>query len=1018
MFPLGAWRRRGGARDPRPAGSGEILGAPPWRPWRLAALMTGFAIVCALLFADFYRDARDLAVENLTHEQRIHARQASHAIQDFFAAWTRTLTALGSMEDVVEANAAGRRIMRLFYEGHKAQIRSITRMDERGIIVAAYPATEAEGLDITSQEHVAAILRGHRPVVSDVFRAVQGYDAVALHVPVYEGTKFRGSLAAVVDFQGLARDYFDVIRIGETGHAWVISRDGTLLYAPGRAPAGSSAFAAFEDFPSMTALLGEMTRGRSGVATYTMAFPGGKPGRFLAVYEPIPLANTFWSVTVASSEKELLAGLNSFRNHLLVVIGLLMIGGVLASIVVIRARLTVKEEEKRRQVEEAARSSERLRALTHDAIVDVLFYLAVEPGGRYRFLSANRAFMKATGLDESRVIGRPVEEVIPQSSLEFVREKYAEAVASGRAVTWYETTEYPAGTKYGEVSVVPVIDADGICRHLLGTVHDVTQQRLAEADLRRSEERYRQSAESLGRLSQAVDQAEEVVMMTDRDGVITYVNPAFEHVYGFPAAETLGRTPRILKSGQYGPADYERFWQTILAGKSIRDQVVNKTKDGRLVTVDRSVSPVMNDGGALVGFLSVQTDITNRKRLEEEREALGARMAELEKMEAIGTLAGGIAHDFNNILSVILSFAAVAERSRSEDPRFAEALATIRQAVRRGADLSKQVLTFARRAKSTAEAVDVNELLTEITRMARSTFPRTIAFEFDLAASLPLVIADGTQLHQAFLNLLINARDAMPAGGTLRVATRVVSTADAQRHFPDAREPAYVSVEVRDTGIGMTEDVRQRIFEPFFTTKEEGRGTGLGLAVTWGAVRAAGGYIAVETEKDRGTRFEVFLPLPASWNPATDEAGYPALALTGRETVLFVEDEPEVGPLMVENLRELGYAPLLARDGLEALEIIAGAGTRVDIVVSDDGLPGLAGRNLFFALRERGNLVPFVLASGFVDGDTLDSLRRAGVEHFLQKPYTVDALHGAIRSALRSAGNRPAAAGTASPAGR
>jgi two-component system cell cycle sensor histidine kinase/response regulator CckA len=220
--------------------------------------------------------------------------------------------------------------------------------------------------------------------------------------------------------------------------------------------------------------------------------------------------------------------------------------------------------------------------------------------------------------------------------------------------------------------------------------------------------------------------------------------------------------------------------------------------------------------------------------------------------------------------------------------------------------------------------------------------------------------------------------------------------------------------------MGMTEDVRQRIFEPFFTTKEEGRGTGLGLAVTWGSVRAAGGYIAVQSEKDRGTTFEIFLPLPPSWNPATAEAGYPALELTGRETVLFVEDEPEVGPLMVENLRELGYAPLLARDGLEALDIVAAAGTRVDVVVSDDGLPGMAGRNLFFALRERGHIVPFVLASGFVDGVTLDSLRRAGLEHFLQKPYTVDALHGAIRSALQAAA-RPAAGvggGTTSPIGQ
>ncbi len=855
---------------------------PTWRPWWLAALVVGFAVVSALLFSDFYRDARDLAVRSLTNEQRTHARQAARATRDFFATWTSTLTALGKMKDVADANAAGRATMALFYEGHKEQIRSITRVDEHGTILAAYPSVASEGSNISSQKHVAEILRRHEPIVSDVFRAVQGFDAVALHVPVFEGDRFKGSLAVVVNFEGLARHYFDVIKIGETGHAWVISRDGTLLYAPARELAGKSAFEVFRDHPTVTALLAKMVRGGSGVATYTMPpprSPGARPGRFFAVYEPIPLGHTFWSVVVASSEKELLAGLVSFRNHLTVVIALVFIGGLLASIIVVRARLIVKEVQKRRQAEEAARSSERLRALMNDA----------------------------------------------------------------------------------------------------------------------------------------VDQAAEVILMTDRDGVITYVNPAFESVYGYSRSEALGKTPRILKSGHYGADEYERFWQTILAGTSVRDEVVNRRADGTLVTVDRSVTPVLNENREPVGFLSVQTDVTARKRLEEEREVLTARMAELEKMEAIGTLAGGIAHDFNNILSVILSFAAVAERSRSEEKRFAEAFETIRQAVRRGADLSKQVLTFARRAKSTAEAVDLNELLVEITKMARSTFPRTIAYEFDLAEPLPLVIADGSQLHQAFLNLLINARDAMPAGGTIRIETRVVPAAEAQRHFPEAREPSYVSVRVGDTGIGMTEDVRQRIFEPFFTTKGEGRGTGLGLAVAYGAVRNARGYIAVDTEKDRGTTFEIFLPLPGSWRPSAGETGYGALELKGNETILFVEDEPDVGPVMVEGLRELGYAPLLARDGTEALAMFAGAGGRVDIVVSDDGLPGMAGRTLFFALRDLGDEVPFILASGFVDGDALDSLRRAGIASFLQKPYTVDQLHRAIRSALQAAGSRP---GSSTLAGR
>ncbi len=451
-------------------------------------MMIAFGVGAALLFFAFYRDARNAAVAGLHEEQRIHAKQAARGIGNFFATWESSLTALSRMPEILAGDTAGGHLIRLFYEAHREELRSISRMDGRGVILLSYPASQSEGADISNQKHVREILRDHRPVVSDVFRAVQGFDAIALHVPVFEGAVFKGSIAVVVNFESLARRYLDVIRIGESGHAWVVSRDGTLLYTPIPGFTGTSALKSFEAFPSVIAMLTDMLQGREGVATYTSSWIRDRtvaPARNYAVYAPIRLGGTFWSIAVASSEQELLAGLNSFRNRLGLVVVLVYVGGMLLSFVALKAWMIVKEEGKRRQAEEAVRSSERLRALMTSAVSDVLFYLGVEADGGYRFLSVNPAFVKATGLKESDVVGRSAGDVIPEPARTAVLEKYAAAVAARRTITWDETSVYPAGTKYGEVSVTPIFDADGNCTNLFGIVHDVTERKRAEAELER-----------------------------------------------------------------------------------------------------------------------------------------------------------------------------------------------------------------------------------------------------------------------------------------------------------------------------------------------------------------------------------------------------------------------------------------------------------------------------------------------------------------------------------------------------
>lgn len=505
----------------------------------------------------------------------------------------------------------------------------------------------------------------------------------------------------------------------------------------------------------------------------------------------------------------------------------------------------------------------------------------------------------------------------------------------------------------------------------------------------------RSQAEALQRLSRAVEYAAEIIFMTDSDGTITYVNPAFEQVYGFSQSDAVGCTPRILKSSRQSAELYEHLWRQILAGDHFRREFINRTKDGREIVVDASVSCVRTADGAIAGFIAVQHDITEKRRLEQEQEQLRQHLVYLGKMEAIGTLAGGIAHDFNNILAVVQSFCSVAERSSDKPDRLANAIKTIRQAVRRGADLSKRILTFARKTEVCIVPVNVNQVIDEIVKMAEQTFPKTITFATALG-DIPSVAGESSQLHEVLLNLCVNARDAMPAGGTITFRTELVSSAMARRDIPDAPPEDFVRVRLSDTGAGMNDEVKKRLFEPFFTTKSTG--TGLGLAVAWGVIGAMGGFIRCESEEGVGTSFDLFLPLAASL--AEQEPQRVTQELTASGTILLVEDETVLAEVLAETLEEHGYKVLLACDGTEAIRLFEELHHGLQAVVSDIDLPGVAGNDLFLRFRQIDASVPVVLASGYVEPSVLRELRRAGLKQFLQKPYETEDLLRAVASAI------------------
>ncbi len=318
------------------------------------ALAIVIAGACAVLFVGIYREAENAAIKKLDELQVIYARQAARGIEEYFQTWTRNLNALAQINAVAAGGDEGSAVLKLFYETNEVRIREITRLDATGVIRADFPDSAAVGTDISHQKHVIELLRDHKPVISDMFKSVEGVDSVALHVPVFRGSEFRGSVGILVDFKSLAKRYLDVIKIGETGYAWLLSRDGTILYTPEPGFTGRSILEIDKDNPSSAGLVAAMLQEREGTAEYISYGIGtaqGSPMRKYAVYLPIRLGNTFWSICVASSEQEVFANLSAFRNRLALLVGVFFIVCVALSTLGARAWLIAKEEEKNAQAE-------------------------------------------------------------------------------------------------------------------------------------------------------------------------------------------------------------------------------------------------------------------------------------------------------------------------------------------------------------------------------------------------------------------------------------------------------------------------------------------------------------------------------------------------------------------------------------------------------------------------------------------------------------------------------------------
>ncbi|MGK7346598.1 MAG: hybrid sensor histidine kinase/response regulator [Candidatus Nitrospinota bacterium M3_3B_026] len=570
---------------------------------------------------------------------------------------------------------------------------------------------------------------------------------------------------------------------------------------------------------------------------------------------------------------------------------------------------------------------------------------------------------------------------------------------------------YPRANAYHDIGVrtgfaFPVITAGGVYAvleffstrirekdELLMTAADTIAKQLGRVvDIQRSRE-------ETARLGAAIERINDMVMIVDGEGVIQYVNAAFEKMTGYSRHEAVGSDFHILISGDHDKAFYEYLARTVKSGKSWKGQYVTRTKSGGLLDIEASITPIQDSSGAVTGFIAIKKDITREAMLER-------HSRRKQKLEAMGMLAGGIAHDFNNILTAVIGYTQLVMENTPKGTETHSDLGEVLTAGKRAKELVAAMLSFSRQAETRKSPLDPAVIVKETLKMLRASIPSTVEVRVSALSGTAQVLADPTQLSQVVMNLCVNAYHAMgEAGGVMEVTLDTVSIDAEEARSLDTRAGEYVKLTVTDTGVGMDEETLERIFDPFFTTKPLGEGTGMGLSTVHGIVREHGGAITVRSAKGEGSTFEVYIPAGGEGQARLeDEEEREDSDPGGAGRILLVDDEESIARMNRKILEANGYEVTPMTSPAVALETFRENPESFDLVITDQTMPGMTGDKLASEIIQIKPSIPVILTTGFSRRITPEKAHAAGICKLLMKPYTAGTLARAAREAL--AGSR------------
>ena len=634
-----------------------------------------------------------------------------------------------------------------------------------------------------------------------------------------------------------------------------------------------------------------------------------------------------------------------------------------------------------RDISERMKTVERLQE--YERVVEGLEEMILVVDRKYRYVIANQAFLDFRGMSAEQLVGHTVEEVVGEDAFKTqIKEKMDECFL-GNSVQYELTYDFPsAGKRDLSASYFPITGQHGVER-IACILKDITELKLAERALRNSEERFSKAFRS---------NPLAITISTEEDGRYLDVNDAFLELLRYKRKDVIGRTSRDLGFWN-DPNDRAEMFRQLREKKHLsKYNAQYRTSKGELREAELWIELIELEGQPCL--LAITRDITETQQLE-------AQFRQAQKMEAVGRLAGGVAHDFNNLLGVIAGYADISLGLLTPENPVTRYVSEAKKAAQKAASLTQQLLAFSRKQVVFPKILDLNEIVRNALKMFLRLVGEDIAVEFRPTIPLGRIKADSGQVEQVLMNLVVNARDAMPTGGKILIQT---INAEVDEHYiaqhVGAQVGHHVVLVISDTGCGMDENTKSQIFEPFFTTKEVGKGTGLGLSTVYGIVKQTDGYIAVYSEPGKGSTFKIYFPIVPEESKELAPMVEAAEPPPGSETILVVEDEQNLREVTVVLLQGAGYRVLQAKDAEEALAILAGPEPRVDLLLTDVVMPGKSGAEL---AREGKRLRP-ELRSLFTSGYTGDLVSRQGVEmdqeSFLEKPFTKKSLLTKVYSIL------------------
>ncbi len=926
-------------------------------------------LALAGLFYLPYNAVRNKTIDSFQEQQTLLLNKAVEGIQKYFSTYDAALDYLSEQESIVQMDESGKLLLEDFYAIHQSQILQVSRTDSDGQPLFAVPGQYRAGEGVITQEQLDALLPQKKLHISDIFSLHEGAPVVLLSHPVYRNEIFIGNISFLVPCEVIGRMQIGNLGIEQSALPILFSRNGKTLYARESVLIGKM----ITDYSSheLQEIRVRMQRHERGYFMLQGGLfdrePESRKNQF-GVYLPVDLpGGAYWSLLIVSPENEVMSTMTSFRKQWLTVTGVTLLAVGLLGLGLSWVVLKRQQEKKQREMEE------QLVQLLEHAPMGVLL---VNENSTISY--ANKAalhLIESASLQE--ITGKSLLRFFHKEDLKMISGKI-DGLLPDREENLVSIKLMTSGNQERDVMINVTPFMIGAQRNCIVTIQDITEERKV--------------VEVQRRLATAVEQVKELVMITDTDGTIEYVNAAFCEVSGYSVEESLGRSSRILWDDSNDPNMYAQLKQELNQGTVWQGRIVNRRKDGTVFVSASSVSPVRNISGVITHYVTVERDITHETEFE-------SRLQHSQKMEAVGTLAGGIAHDFNNILGAIIGFTDIALLQSMDNLEMQGNLKQIRQAGKRAADLVQQILTFSRESAAEKQAVLVAPVIKESLSLLRASLPATIEIRQQILDPDCMVFADPVQVQQVIMNLFTNAFHSMrETGGILTLRLEKRPAEECEKLVSSVHDECVV-MTIQDTGTGIEDETLQRIFTPFFTTKQPGEGTGMGLSVVQGIVEDLKGHIQADSVVGEGTTFTIYLPAINETQEGKILSSEKPLP-TGSEHILVVDDEKEIRKTSGMMLKHLGYKVTTSGDPSKVLDLLAAEDREVDLIITDHTMPKMTGVELTRKIAAGFPEIPVILCTGYSDKLNHEIARDAGAQCLMMKPIDLYEMAVAVRSAL------------------